>query len=249
MAVSMMKAGASDYLVKGHLSIEVLEQSIKNALEQQKIFKPVLEQNNLLKDITIRTSLSGVCMLDLNGTINYSNPSFVTMWGYEREDEVVSKSIKESFYESEEWDRVFYALQEKKSWLRELMGRKKDGTEFYVQTLFSVVEIKNKEPRQIIASFIDVTKIKEAEKKRKVLYQGIMEVFALRAEEVGNVETAGHIHRIAAYTKFIAEKLRELGPFRDYIDEKYISDISYASMLHDVGKWRTPNEFCSSLRN
>lgn len=242
VAVSMIKAGASDYLVKGHLSIEVLEQSVKGALEQQKIFKHVLEQDTILKDMAIKTSLNGVCTLDLNGTINYSNPSFVNMWGYEREDEVVGKSIKDFFSDPEEWGRVFCALQEKKSWLGELIGKKKDGTEFYTQTLFSMIEIRDKEPQQVMASFIDVTKIKDAEKKREALYRGIMEVFALRAEEVGNVETAGHIHRIAAYTKFIAEKLRELEPYEEYIDEKYISDISYASMLHDVGKWRTPNE-------
>jgi HD-GYP domain-containing protein (c-di-GMP phosphodiesterase class II) len=137
---------------------------------------------------------------------------------------------------------VFHALNEKKTWLGELVGKRKDGIQFYLQTLFSMIEFKDNEPHQIMASFIDITRVKDAEKKREALYRGIMEVFALRAEEVGNVETAGHIHRIAAYTKFIAERLRELEPFKEYIDEKYISDISYASMLHDVGKWRTPNE-------
>ena len=64
----------------------------------------------------------------------------------------------------------------------------------------------------------------------------------MKAEDIGNVETAGHIRRIASYTRFIADRLRDMDDFKDYIDEKYINDISYASMLHDVGKWRTPNE-------
>ena len=68
-----------------------------------------------------------------------------------------------------------------------------------------------------------------------------MEVFALKAEEVGNVETAA-ISIIADYTNYIAEKLRMTEYFKNYIDEKYVIDIGYASMLHDVGKWRTPNE-------
>jgi len=242
VAVVMIKAGASDYLVKGHLSEKVLERSIKGALEQQKIFRHVPGQDSILKDMAIKTSLNGVCTLDLDGRINYANPSFITMWGYDREDEVVGKFIREFFFSPEQWDRVFHALNEKKSWLGELVGKRKDGIQFYLQTLFSMIEFKDNEPHQIMASFIDITRVKDAEKKREALYRGIMEVFALRAEEVGNVETAGHIHRIAAYTKFIAERLRELEPFREYIDEKYISDISYASMLHDVGKWRTPNE-------
>ncbi|MFH1767570.1 MAG: HD domain-containing phosphohydrolase [Candidatus Omnitrophota bacterium] len=93
-----------------------------------------------------------------------------------------------------------------------------------------------------MSSFIDITKIKDEEKKRESLYRGIMEVFALKAEEVGNRETAGHIRRIAAYTQLIAEKLRETEAFKYYISDTYIKDLSYASMLHDVGKWRTPNE-------
>ncbi|MFH1338687.1 MAG: HD domain-containing phosphohydrolase, partial [Candidatus Omnitrophota bacterium] len=242
VAVSMIKAGASDYLVKGHLSEEVLELSIRRALEQQKIFKHVLEQDTVLKDMAIKTSLNGVCTLDLDGRINYTNPSFNTMWGYDREDDVRGRFIKEFFAEPKEWERVYDALETKRSWLGEIIGRKKDGLQFYLQTLFSMIEFRDKEPHQIMASFIDITKVKDSEKKREALYRGIMEVFALRAEEVGNVETAGHIHRIAAYTKFIAERLRELELFMEYIDDKYISDISYASMLHDVGKWRTPNE-------
>jgi PAS domain S-box-containing protein len=244
VAVAMIKAGASDYLVKGHLNPVALEDSIKSALEQYKIFRKVMDEKNesILKDIAIKVSLNGVSMMELNGVINYVNPSFVTMWGYSCDGEIIGKSIKELLSHPEKFDEALYVLQRKKSCLDELIGKRKDGSEFYLQALFSLINFKTEGSAQIMASFIDVTKIKDAEQKREALYKGIMEVFALRAEEVGNVETAGHIRRIAAYTKFIAEKLRDIEPFKDYIDEKYINDVSYASMLHDVGKWRTPNE-------
>jgi len=126
--------------------------------------------------------------------------------------------------------------------MEELTGIRKDKAEISLQTLFSLIEHKNGKNPEIMASFIDITKLKDVEKKRESLYRGIMEVFALKAEEVGNIETAGHIHRIADYTNYIAEKLRGNEYFKNYIDEKYVIDIGYASMLHDVGKWRTPNE-------
>jgi HD-GYP domain-containing protein (c-di-GMP phosphodiesterase class II) len=69
-----------------------------------------------------------------------------------------------------------------------------------------------------------------------------MEVFAMKTEEIGNIETSSHIRRIAAYSKLIADKLRETEAFKYYLNDKYIKDLTYASMLHDVGKWRTPNE-------
>jgi PAS domain S-box-containing protein len=244
VAVALMKAGASDYLVKGHLTYKVLEKSVEEAIEEYERLKDILnkEKETILKDIAIKTSLNGVCIMDLKGFITYVNPSFITMWGYENEEEIIGKTLKELLCNPEKFNHVLDTLQSKGSWLGELLAKRKDGSGFYLQTLFSQIDYKDKEFPQIMASFIDVTRVREAERKREALYKGIMEVFALRAEEVGNIETAGHIHRIAAYTRFIAEKLGETEPFKEYIDKKYINDISYASMIHDVGKWRTPNE-------
>lgn len=242
VAVIMLKAGASDYLVKGHLSVEVLERSIREALEQQVILKDVVGHDSMLKDMAIKASLSGVCMTDLEGKIKYTNPSFVSMWGYEAQEDVLGKSIKDFLFHPAKFDVIIEVLKEKRSKLDEIVGKKKDGSEFYIQALFSLVDFKDEQPQEVMASFIDISKMKDSEKKKEALYRGIMEVFALRAEEVGNAETAGHVHRIAAYTQFIAKELKNIDPFKDYIDEKYVNDVSYASMLHDVGKWRTPNE-------
>lgn len=246
VAVSMMKAGACDYLKKGHLSPEIIEVSVKDALAQQERFHGVVEKERqfILKDMAIKTSLNGVCITDLNKVISYVNPSLVEMWEYKSDKEVVGKMLNCLFVQPEKIDEIATYLQSKKSWIGELPAMKKDGALFYIQALFSLINytFEGEEVPQLMASFIDITKTKEIEKKREELYRGIMEVFALRAEEVGNVETAGHIHRIAAYARFIAEKLKDFEYFKAYIDDKYINDISYASMLHDVGKWRTPNE-------
>jgi len=241
VAVAMIKAGASDYLVKGNLSLSRLEKAIKDALSWYENFGEVLEEKPILMKIALKTSLSGVCISDIKGKITYVNPSFAKMWGY-KEEECKGKKLKSLFSDEELIKELIEKkLKERKTWLGELRGRRKDNSLFYVQSLFSLIEDEKKIPH-ILASFIDITRVREEEKKREALYKGIMEVFALKAEEVGNVETADHIHRIAEYTRFIAEKLKELEEFKDYIDEKYINDISYASMLHDVGKWRTPNE-------
>ncbi len=243
VAVAMMKAGASDYLVKGHISPTVLNKSIRDVLSKyNQMNKSNIDKDSFLKDMAIQTSLNGVCILDLNYMITYVNPSLVNMWGYDSEKEIVGKPIRDLLYSPGDCDKVIEGLKNKKSWAGELIAKKKNLDTFYVQSLFSFLKINKEDKIGLVASFIDITKIKEAEKKREALYKGIMEVFALRAEEVGNVETAGHIHRIASYVRFITEKLRELDYFKDYIDEKYINDVSYASMLHDVGKWRTPNE-------
>ncbi|MCP4652993.1 MAG: HD domain-containing protein [Candidatus Omnitrophica bacterium] len=241
IAVLMMKAGASDYLVKGDLTADVIENSIKESLEHKMHLENIFAENKdeVLKNMAIKTSLNAVCIIDLGGFIIDSNLSFSKFWGYS-EEEVLGKNIQNFFNEPEECKKTLEALKLSKSWLGEVVGKRKDDTTFFLQALFSLLE--DGSGVRIMGSFLDITKIKEEEEKREQLYQGIMEVFALRAEAVGNVETAGHIRRIAAYTRFLAEQLRKIDVFKNEIDSKYISDLSYASMLHDVGKWRTPNE-------
>lgn len=246
VAVALMKAGASDYLRKTHLNAQILEDAIRDALSQHERFQGLREKEKefILKDMAIKTSLNGVCITDLSGTIAFVNPSFVDMWGYAVDKELIGKQLKDLLSPPHKFTEISDNLKDKQSWVGEVGCLRKSGTTFFAHTLFSLTPFTfdGQQNPQIMSSYIDVTKDIESEKKREALYRGIMEVFALRAEEVGNVETAGHIHRIASYTRLIAEKLSVLEPFKGYIDDKYINDISYASMLHDVGKWRTPNE-------
>ncbi len=239
-AVALFKAGASDYLPKRRISPSVLEESIKEALSHYEIFYNN-QKTNLLKEDAIKKSLSSICILDSKGTITYCNLSFLKDWRYENEKEVVGKHLRNFLYNPKDFDNILTTLKGQKNVIKELLGKRKDGTQFYIQSLFSLVEQYKKE-EYIICSFIDTTKIKLEQQEKEHLYKAIMEVFALKAEEVGNAETSQHIHRIAAYVKFLTTKLKDLEPFKEYIDEKYIEDLSYASMLHDVGKWRTPNE-------
>lgn len=244
VAVTMMKAGASDYLVKKNLCPEILEKSITDVLKGYEEMKNNFdkEKDSILKDMAVKVSLNALAIMSTEGIIVYINPSFLTIWGYDDMSNLTGKSIREFLTFPEKFNDVIESLKNKKSWLGELKGKRKNGNEFFLQALFSRIEIEGQETTEIMASFLDITRMKDAENKREALYKGIMEVFALRAEEVGNVETAIHIHRVAEYTRFIAMKLGETEHFRSYINKKYVNDVSYASMLHDVGKWRTPNE-------
>ncbi|MCM8801046.1 MAG: response regulator [Candidatus Omnitrophica bacterium] len=240
IAAALFKAGASDYLVKGRFSPKELERRIKEVFQSHERLSEIFNTTSILKDMALSSFLNGVCITDLRGGICYANKSFLEMWGYTNEEELKDRSLRELLSEPEKFDEILESLKEKNSWLGELIGIKKNGFKFYLQSLFSQIEYR--ENPQIIASFIDISKLKEEERKREELYRGIMEVFALSAEQVGNIETAGHIHRIFSFVKLIASKLRDNPSFKNYINEKYINDLSYASMLHDVGKWKTPNE-------
>lgn len=53
--------------------------------------------------------------------------------------------------------------------------------------------------------------------------------------------TGDHIRKTAAYTKIILNKLREQGEFPDILTDEYISNVTQAAPLHDIGKINVPD--------
>ena len=149
IAVTMLKAGASDYLVKGNISPEVLERSIKDATEHHQVFNKAVDRGEefILKDLAVKRSLNGVCIMDVTGNIIYINPSFALMYGYAREDEIIGNNMK-SLLAPGKFAEILSSLRDKKTWMEELTGIRKDKAEISLQTLFSLIEHKNDKNRK-----------------------------------------------------------------------------------------------------
>jgi putative two-component system response regulator len=65
------------------------------------------------------------------------------------------------------------------------------------------------------------------------------EVLAL-VSQLRDVERGDHLVRVRAICHILAGELRQ-GPFEDQIDDRFIDDLHYASVLHDVGKIAIPD--------
>ncbi len=54
-------------------------------------------------------------------------------------------------------------------------------------------------------------------------------------------ETGGHLERIREYTRALAVQLQKSGPYRNEVDDNFITTIQRASPLHDIGKVGIPD--------
>lgn len=54
-------------------------------------------------------------------------------------------------------------------------------------------------------------------------------------------ETGGHLERIREYTRALAAQLQKSGPYRDEVDDTFVTTIQRASPLHDIGKVGIPD--------
>lgn len=134
VAVKMMKLGALDYIVKDMNFIEMLPSTVQRALERLDInekLKRSQEERSILM-MAIDQTDEAIIITDADAAIEYVNPAFIDITGYEKE-ELIGKNP--SILQSGKTDeKVYKDLWEKiasgKKWQGRFVNRKKDGTEY-----------------------------------------------------------------------------------------------------------------------
>ena len=138
----------------------ILYGSLKDITEKEKA-----EEELWVKDWAIESSTNAFVTSDMNGRLNYVNPAFLKMWGYNSKSEVLGKNAVE-FWESEnKASELLNIVQDTGFWSGELKGIKKDGSTFDVEILTSRVVNNNGDAVCLQASFTDITERKRAENR------------------------------------------------------------------------------------
>src|SRR5437870_2214634 len=90
IAVSAMKAGAHDYLMKGNLSrlVPAVERELREAANRagQREAKRALQESELRYRLLWETSPDAVILMDPAGTIHFANPAVKDVFGYAPEE-------------------------------------------------------------------------------------------------------------------------------------------------------------------
>ena len=114
-------------------------------------------------DQAIQFSINGIALSDREGRLTLVNRSFLQMWGYEVDQEVLGRPAV-SFWESEDAaERIIQAIGEKGLWVGEMTGKRKDGGRFPVQLSAAAVKDPTGRPIGMMGSFVDLTEHKRAE--------------------------------------------------------------------------------------
>lgn len=128
--------------------------------------KKAAEQQLLIKDLAIASSLNGISIADLEWNVTYVNRSFLTMFGYDDESEVLGKPVDWFAHNDPEvmshMQMVRTLFSEEKEWSGEMVPRRKDGTGFNALLTATVVRDAAGIPLCLMASFTDITEVKKA---------------------------------------------------------------------------------------
>ncbi len=119
-----------------------------------------IENELRVKDFAVSSAASGIAITDLDGIVTYVNSTCLSMWDYEREEEVLGKPAVDFFAETKRFTGVLKTVLEEGIWQDEGQARRSDGSTFDVQVLANLVTDADGEPFCMMASFIDITERK-----------------------------------------------------------------------------------------
>ncbi|MBF0276320.1 MAG: response regulator [SAR324 cluster bacterium] len=131
VALDALRRGSQDYLVKGRFDSYLLGHSIRYALERQQFIvdhnkaEKALKEKNDNFQIVFNLMSDGVGIIQDEILVSV-NPSFLAIWGYRDESELIGKPVADLFVNEKE-ARLFRHIGDENSEFREFYGVGKIG--------------------------------------------------------------------------------------------------------------------------
>ncbi len=165
------------------------------------------------KETAISHAAIPLVFTDLDGFITEVNYAFVNMWGYDNKKELIGKNNAELSSTKKEIAEIMKALRKDGKWSGEATARKKDGTDFDVFVSTEVILNENKDPDCLLASFIDISKLKQAESINrgitKIVEESLNEIYIFDATSLKFTRVNKGARQNLGYS---LEEIRQLTP-------------------------------------
>jgi PAS domain S-box-containing protein len=224
IGVQAVRAGAQDYLVKGVISANVLARVLRYGIERKRA-----EAEHLQLVTAIEQAMEAVVITDSAARIQYVNPAFTKITGYEAH-EVLGRTPR--MLNSGKQDNAFYqnlwsTILAGNVWHGEIVNRRKDGSLYTEEMTITRVRDQQGVATNFIAIKQDVTERKRTEEAlsaSEIRYRRLFEtaqdgILLLDAETGAITEANPHLLQMLGYTaeEIVGKKLWEIGLFRDIL--------------------------------
>ena len=140
------------------------ERELRTSIEIS-LYKHKMETEMRIKDKAIDSSINAVAIADLEGNISYVNRSFLKMWGYDNDNQVLGCPVVKFWQMKGKTVEIFDTVMNRGGWMGELVAERDDGSLFDVQLSASIVADDAGNPIYMMTSFVDITNRKKAEEE------------------------------------------------------------------------------------
>ena len=163
LAISALRKGAQDYIIKGQFDVNLLIRAIHYAVERKKV-EVKLRQSEEKYRILFETTKEGIIISKPDGTIIDVNPAAATSLGYRSTEDLKKTPINDIWMDLEQRKKVFRELNQRE-YVEDLetIGKKKDGNPVHVLASLKAHKDEEGNIRTIDGIFRDITERKKAE--------------------------------------------------------------------------------------
>jgi PAS domain S-box-containing protein len=123
-----------------------------------------MEEEARIRHAAMASALSPLAMFDLQGTVTYANSAFADMLGYANPEKLVGQRTEALWGKPGEAARIWQTLIDTGRWIGVTNATRLDGAVRVVQVSASLVRAPEGPPIGAIASCVDITAQREAEK-------------------------------------------------------------------------------------
>ncbi|MCR4379249.1 MAG: PAS domain S-box protein [Rhodospirillales bacterium] len=185
----------------------------------------------------VEQSSASIMITDTNGCIEYVNPWFSTLTGYERNEVYGLKPsiLKSGYTPDEEYAQLWKDITTGKPWRGEFLNRKKNGHLFWELARISPIRDLNGNISNYLAVKEDITEQKKYEQEMALQRQRLSEI--IWSTNIGtwewNVQT-GEIILNDRWAEIIGYTLNELAPINIQTMLRYVhpdDQAAYSTLL------------------
>ena len=163
--------------------IAELEAREADRLVTRKLSKWMAHESRM-KDSAIESSIHAIAFADLDGNLVYVNESFLRMWRYEKEEDILGEPATSFWQAPAEASEVLEKLRNRGGWTGEMVALRKDSSLFTVQVSANMVIDEKGVPICMMGAFADITERKKMEEEIKKHREHLEELVRERTREL-----------------------------------------------------------------
>jgi len=236
IAVRMMKAGASDYIMKGHLHrlVPAIEREMRETAqrrEKRRVEQELLKSQQWLSAV-IEASRDGIAVLEGRKFL-FANPAFIELYGLCHPEELIGRDIagvmgSEAHQQFENWERQRHRGAGRLT-LSEVRSPGKDGHWLELEASVSFATVAGKDFLVVVVRDIRDRRRLEEQLRQSQKMDAIEKLASGVAHDFNNLLTA-----ITGYSQRALQNLLPDHPLRAELGEIQKAADKAASLTHQL---------------